>query len=68
MEFTQTIGNLVFNAKILDEHFFVNSFKEGGKNPSEMTEVPTNMTELGGNIQVSGNSRNFEMRRLWKKD
>ena len=33
-----------------------------------MTEVPTNMTELGGNIQVSGNSRSFEMRRLWNKD
>ena len=50
------------------EHFVINSCKEGGKNLSEMTEVPTNMTELGVNIQVSGNSRSFEMRRPWKKD
>ena len=66
MEFTQTIGKLIFNEKKVDEHFIINSCKEGGKNLSEMTEVPTNMTELGGNIQVSGNSRSFEMRRPWK--
>ena len=68
MDFTQTIGNLIFNTKKVDEHFVINSYKERGKNLSEMTEVPTNMTELGGNIQVSGNSRSFEMRRPWKKD
>ena len=67
MDFTQTIGKLRFNEKNVDEHFVINSCKEGGKNLSEMTEVPTNMTELGGNIQVSGNSRSFEMRRPWKK-
>ena len=68
MEFTQTIWNLIFNAKKVDEHFVINLCKEGGKNLSEMTEVPTNMTELGGNILVSGNSRSFEMRRPWEKD
>ena len=65
MEFTQTIVKLVFNAKKVDEHFVINSCKEGGNNLSEMTEVPTNMTELGGDIQVSGNIRRFEMRRPW---
>ena len=45
MEFTQTIGKLTFNAKKVDEHFFFNSCKEGGKNINEMTDVPTNMTE-----------------------
>ena len=44
MELTQTIGNLIFNAKKANEHFVINSCKEGGKNLSEMTEVPTNMT------------------------
>ena len=68
MEFTQTIGNLIINTKKVDEHFVINACKEGGKNISDMTEVPTNMTELGGNIQVSGNSRSFEIRRPWKKD
>ena len=68
MESTQTIGNLIFNEKNVDEHFVINSCKEGGKNLSEMTYVPTNMTELGGNIQVSGNSRSFEMRKPPKKD
>ena len=68
MESTQTIGNLIFNKKKVDEHFVINSCKEGGKNLSEMTYVPTNMTELGGNIQVSGNSRIFEMRKPPKKD
>ena len=68
MEFTQKIGNLIFNAKNVDKHFVINSCKEGGKNLSKMTYVPTNMTELGGNIQVSGNSRSFEMRRPWKKN
>ena len=68
MEFTQTIGNLIFNAKNVDENFVINSCKERGKNLSEITEVPTNMTELRGNIQVLGNSRSFEMRRPWKKD
>ena len=48
MEFTQTIGNLIFNAKKVDEHFDINSCKQRGKNISEMAEVPTNMTELGG--------------------
>ena len=43
MEFTQMIGNLIFNAKKVDENFVINSCKEGGKNLSEMTEVPTNM-------------------------
>ena len=52
----------------MDEHFVINSCNEGGKNLSEMTEVPTSMTELGGNIQVSGNSRSFEMKRPWGKD
>ena len=52
----------------MDENFVINSCKEGGKNLSLMTDVPTNMTELGGNIQVPGNSRNFEMTRPWKKD
>ena len=52
----------------MDEHFVINSCKEGGKNIIEMTEVPTNMTEVGGNIQVSGNIRSFEMRRSWEKD
>ena len=33
-----------------------------------MTDVPTNMTELGGNIHVLGNSRIFEIRKMWKKD
>ena len=33
-----------------------------------MTGFPTNMTELGGNTQVSGNSRSFEMKRPCKKD
>ena len=33
-----------------------------------MTDVPTNMTEIGGNIQVSGNSISFEIKRTWKKD
>ena len=42
------IGKLLFNAKNLDEYFVNNSFKEGGNNISEMTDVPTNMTELGG--------------------
>ena len=50
MEFTQTIGKLIFNSKKVDEHFVINSYKEVGKNLSEMTDVPTNMTELGGNI------------------
>ena len=68
MEFTQIIGKLIFNAKKVDEHFVINSYKEGGKNLSEKTDNPTNMTELGGDIQVSGNSRSFEMRRPWKKD
>ena len=68
MESTQTIGKLILNTKKVDEHFVINSCKEGGKNLSRMTEVPTNMTELGGNIQVSGNSRSFEMRRPLKKD
>ena len=68
MEFTNTIGKLISNAKKVYENFNINSCKEGGKNLSEMTEVPTNMTELGGNIQVSGNSRSFEIRRPWKKD
>ena len=68
VESAQTIGKLILNAKKVDEHFVINSCKEGGKNLSEMTEVSTNMTELGGNIQVSGNSRSFEMRRPWKKD
>ena len=68
MEFTQMIGNLIFNAKKVDEHFVINSYKEGGKNLSKMTEFPTNMKELGENIQVSGSSRSFEMRRLRKKD
>ena len=68
MEFTQTIGKLIFNTKKVDEHFVINSCKEEGNNLSEMTEVPTNMTELGGNIQVSGDNRSFEMRRPWKKD
>ena len=49
-------------------HFVINSCKEGGKNLIEMTEITTNMTELGGNFQVSGNSRSFEMRRPRKKD
>ena len=44
MEFTQTIGKLIFNAKDVDEHLVINSYKEEGKNLSEMTEVPTNMT------------------------
>ena len=52
----------------MDEHFVINSCKEGRKNISEMTEVPTNMTELGGNIQFSGNSRSFEMKRPWEND
>ena len=68
MEFTQNIGNTLFNEKKVDEHFVINSCKEGGKNLSEMTEVPTNMTELGGNIQVSWKSRRFETRRPWEKD
>ena len=68
MEVTQTIGKLVFNAKKVEEHFMINSCKEGGNNLTKMTDVPTNMTEMGGNIQVSGNSRSFEMRNLWKKD
>ena len=68
IEFTQTIGKLIYNAKKVGEYFVINSCKEGGKNLIEMTEVPTNMTELGGGIQVSGNSRSFEMRRPWKKD
>ena len=55
MDLTQTIGKLIFNAKKVDEHFVINSCQEGGKSLSDMTEVPTNMTELGGNIQVSGN-------------
>ena len=63
VESAQTIGKLILNAKNVDEHFVINSCKEGGKNLSDMTEVPTNMAELGGNIQVSGNSRSFEMRR-----
>ena len=50
MEFTQTIGKLIFNAKKVDEHFVINSCKEGGKNISEKTDFPTNVTELGGNI------------------
>ena len=33
-----------------------------------MTDVPTNTTELGGNIQVSGNSRSIEMKSSRKKD
>ena len=33
-----------------------------------MTDVPANVIELGGNIQVSGNSGRFEMRKPWKKD
>ena len=33
-----------------------------------MTDVRTNLTELGGNIQVSGNSRSFEMKSPWEKD
>ena len=45
MEFTQTFGKVTFNEKKVDEHFFINSCKEGGKNLSEMTDVPTNMTE-----------------------
>ena len=52
----------------MDDNFVINSCKEEGKNLSEMTDVPTNMTELGGNIQVSGNSRIFEMKKQWKKD
>ena len=52
----------------MDEHFFINSCKEGVKNLTEMTDVLTNMTELGGDIQVSGNSRSFEMKRPWKKN
>ena len=68
MEFSQTIGKLILNSKKVDEHFVINSCKEGGNNLSDMTEVPTNMKELGGNIQVSGNSRSFEMRRPWEKD
>ena len=62
MELTQTIRKLIFNAKNLDKHFVINSCKEVGKNLSEMLDVPTNITELGGNIQVSGNSRSFEMK------
>ena len=68
MEFTQTIGKLIFNAKNVDENFVITSCKEGGKILSEMADVPTNITELGGNIQGSGNSRIFEMRNPWKKD
>ena len=68
IEFTQTIGKLIFNAKKVHEHFVINSCKERGKNLSDMTEVPTNKTELGGNIQVSVNISSFEMRRPWKKD
>ena len=68
MEFTQTIGKLIFNAKKVDEHFLIDSCKEGGNNLSYMTEVLTNMTELGGDIQVSGNSKSFEIRRPWEKD
>ena len=63
MGFTQTIGKLIFNAKKVDEHFIINSCKQGEKKLSEITDVPTNMTELGGNIQVSGNSRSFQMKR-----
>ena len=44
MEFTQTIGNIISNAKNVDDHFVVNSCKEGGKNLIKMTDVPTNMT------------------------
>ena len=44
VEFTQTIGKLIFNAKNVDENFIINSIKEGGNNLSEMTDVPTNMT------------------------
>ena len=44
VEFTQTIGKLTFNEKKVHEHFVINSCKEGGKNLSDMTEVPTNMT------------------------
>ena len=44
MEFTQIIGKLIFNEKKVDESFFINSCKEEGKNLSEMTDVPTNMT------------------------
>ena len=68
VEFTQTVGNLIFNSKKVHEQFFINSCQEGGNNLSEMMDFPTNMTELGGNIQVSGNSRSFEMKRPWKKD
>ena len=68
MDFTQTIGKLIFNAKKVNEHFVINSCKEGGNNLSEMKEVPTNMIGLGGNIQVSVNIRSFEMRRPWEKD
>ena len=45
MEFTQTIGKLIFNTKKVDDHFVINSCKEGGENLSEMTDVPTNMIE-----------------------
>ena len=34
MEFTKTIGKIIFNAKKVDEHFIINSCKEGGKNLS----------------------------------
>ena len=68
MEFTQTFGKLIFDARKVDDHFVINSCKEGGKNLSEMKDVPTNMTGSGGNIQVSVNGRSFEMKRLWKKD
>ena len=34
MEFTQTIGKLIFNAKKVDEHFVIKSCKEGGNNLS----------------------------------
>ena len=68
MEFTQMIGKLIFNTKKVYDHFVINSCKKGGNNLSEMTDVPMNMTELGGNIQVSGNSRSFEMKRQWKMD
>ena len=68
MEFTQKIGKLIFNAKKVDEHFVINSCKEGGKNFSEMTDVPTNMTDLGANIKTNGNSWSFEMKKRWKRN
>ena len=68
-EFNHAMKMLLQNGQKVDPTLVIETVIEGkGDQIREIEDIPINFTDLSVNVKVSGGSKAFQMKQLWKKD